>query len=155
MSVNKAILVGRLGRDPEIRFSTNGDPVANLALATSENWKDKNGEKQERTEWHRVVAFGKLADIIGKYLAKGAQIYVEGKIRTRKWTDNQGVEKYTTEIHADEMRMLGSKQDGAGQGAQQQRPQERQQQANEYRKQSGGSTQPADFQEPWNDDIPF
>ena len=113
--VNKVILVGNLGRDPEVRYSPNGQAVANVTIATSESWKDKNtGEKQERTEWHRIVFWGKLAEIAGEYLKKGSQIYVEGRMQTRKWTDKEGHEKYTTEVVANEMQMLGSRQ---GQGA--------------------------------------
>lgn len=110
-SVNKVILVGRLGNDPEIKGMPSGDNVVNLSLATSENWKDKDGEKQEKTEWHKVVAFGKLADICGKYLVKGKQIYIEGRLQTRQWEDKEGVTKYTTEIVANNMVMLGGKSD--------------------------------------------
>jgi single-strand DNA-binding protein len=112
-SVNKAILIGNLGRDPEIRYMPNGDAVANMTLATTENWKDKNGEKQEKTEWHRVSMFGKLAEIAGEYLKKGSPVYFEGRIQTRKWTDKEGQERYTTEIVADRMQMLGSRSGGS------------------------------------------
>lgn len=113
--VNKVILVGHLGKDPEVRYSPNGGAVANVTLATSESWKDKNtGEKQERTEWHRVVFFGRLAEIAGEYLKKGAQIYVEGRLQTRKWQDKEGKDRYTTEVVAGEMQMLGSRE---GRGA--------------------------------------
>ncbi|MHB8729852.1 MAG: single-stranded DNA-binding protein [Sulfuricaulis sp.] len=113
--VNKVILVGNLGRDPEVRYSPNGQAVANATLATSESWKDKtSGEKQEKTEWHRVVFFGRLAEIAGEYLKKGAQIYIEGRLQTRKWQDKEGKDRYTTEIVANEMQMLGSR---AGAGA--------------------------------------
>ena len=112
--VNKVILVGNLGRDPEVRYSPNGSAVANVTIATSESWKDKNsGEKQERTEWHRIVFFGRLAEIAGEYLKKGAQIYVEGRLQTRKWQDKEGHDRYTTEIVANDMQMLGSR-GGAG-----------------------------------------
>jgi len=112
--VNKVILVGNLGRDPEVRYSPNGQAVANITLATSESWKDKNtGDKQERTEWHRVVFFGRLAEIAGEYLKKGMQVYVEGRLQTRKWQDKEGQDRYTTEIVASEMQMLGSR-GGAG-----------------------------------------
>ena len=112
--VNKVILVGNLGRDPEVRYSPNGQAVANVTLATSESWKDKtSGEKQERTEWHRVVFFGRLAEIAGEYLKKGAQIYIEGRLQTRKWQDKDGHDRYTTEIVANDMQMLGSR-GGAG-----------------------------------------
>ena len=109
MSVNKAILVGRLGKDPETRYMTNGEAVTNVSLATSENYKDKSGEKQERTEWHNLVFYRRLAEIAGEYLKKGAQIYVEGRIQTRKWQDKEGKDRYTTEIIVNEMKMLGSK----------------------------------------------
>ena len=109
-SVNKVILIGNLGRDPEVRSMSSGDPVVNLSLATSERWKDKSsGEQREKTEWHRVVFFGKLAEIAANYLSKGAQVYIEGKIRTRKWQDNNGQDRYTTEVIADQMQMLGSR----------------------------------------------
>jgi len=108
-SVNKVILVGRLGKDPETRYMPNGDAVTNITLATSETWKDKNGEKQEKTEWHRVTFYRKLAEIAGEYLKKGSMAYVEGRLETRKWTDKSGVDKYTTEIIANEMQMLSSR----------------------------------------------
>lgn len=111
-SVNKVILVGRLGKDPETRYMPNGDAVTNITLATSETWKDKNGEKQEKTEWHRVTFYRKLAEIAGEYLKKGSMAYVEGRLETRKWTDKAGVEKYTTEIIANEMQMLSSRSGG-------------------------------------------
>lgn len=109
MSVNKVILVGRLGKDPETRYMTNGEAVTNATLATSENWKDKSGEKQERTEWHNLVFYRRLAEIAGEYLKKGSQVYIEGKIQTRKWQDKEGRDRYTTEIIVNEMQMLGSK----------------------------------------------
>lgn len=106
--VNKVFLVGNLGKDPEVRYSANGQAVANVTLATSESWKDKeSGEKQERVEWHRVVFFGRLAEIAGEYLKKGSPVYVEGKLTTRKWQDKQGQDRYTTEIVANDMQMLG------------------------------------------------
>ena len=114
MSVNKAILVGRLGKDPETRYMTSGEAVTNVTLATSENYKDKNGEKQERTEWHNLVFYRRLAEIAGEYLKKGSQIYVEGRIQTRKWQDKEGKERYTTEIVVNEMQMLGGKSSGGG-----------------------------------------
>ena len=110
MSVNKVILVGRLGKDPEPRYMTNGEAVTHAAMATSENWKDKSGEKQEKTEWHNLVFYRKLAEIAGEYLKKGSQLYVEGKLQTRKW-EKDGVTRYTTEIIVNEMTMLGGKQD--------------------------------------------
>jgi len=114
-SVNKVILLGNLGRDPETRYTTGGDAVTNLNIATSEQWKDKSGEKQERTEWHRVVLFGRQAEVAGEYLKKGRSVYIEGRLQTRKYTDKDGVEKYSTEIVADRMQLIGSGRD-AGSG---------------------------------------
>ncbi len=111
-SVNKVILVGNLGRDPDMRYLPSGDAVANLALATTDKFKDKSGEMKEVTEWHRISFFGRQAEICGQYLKKGSQIYVEGSLRTRKYTDKDGVEKYATEIRGDRMQMLGSKGGG-------------------------------------------
>lgn len=111
-SVNKVILIGNLGKDPETRYMPNGDAVTNITLATTESWKDKNGEKQEKTEWHRVTFYRKLAEIAGEYLKKGRSVYVEGRLETRKWTDKAGVERYTTDIIATDMKMLGSKPGG-------------------------------------------
>ena len=114
-SVNKVIIVGNLGRDPEIKTFPSGDKVANVTIATTDRWKDKQtGEMKEATEWHRVVFNGRLAEIAGQYLRKGSQVYVEGSLRTRKWTDQNGVEKYSTEIRADQMQMLGSRQGMGG-----------------------------------------
>ncbi len=116
-SVNKVIVVGNLGRDPEMRTFPSGDQVANVTIATTDKWKDKqSGEMKEATEWHRVVFNGRLAEIVGQYLRKGSQVYVEGSLRTRKWTDKDGVEKFTTEIRADQMQMLGSRQGMGGPG---------------------------------------
>jgi len=109
-SVNKVILVGNLGRDPEIRYLPSGDPVANITIATSSKYKGKDGNMVEETEWHRVTFFGKLAEIVGQYLKKGSSVYVEGRIKTRKYTDKDGVEKYATDIIANEMQMLGSRE---------------------------------------------
>ena len=114
-SVNKVIIVGNLGRDPEMRTFPSGDQVANVTIATTDKWKDKqSGEMKEATEWHRVVFNGRLAEIVGQYLRKGSQVYVEGSLRTRKWTDKDGIEKFTTEIRADQMQMLGSRQGMGG-----------------------------------------
>ena len=138
--VNKAILVGHLGRDPEIRYAASGAAIANVSLATSESWKDKQtGENQERTEWHRVVFFGRLAEIVGEYLKKGSQVYVEGRIQTRKWQDKDGNDRYTTEIVANDMQMLGGRSSGADDMPA----------ANASG--GGGGAPPADF----DDDIPF
>ena len=111
--VNKAIIVGNLGRDPEVRYSANGNAIANATVATTDSWRDKQtGDRQEKTEWHRVVFFGRLAEIAGEYLRKGSQVYIEGRLQTRKWEDQNGQERYTTEIVANDMQMLGSR--GAG-----------------------------------------
>ncbi len=126
-SVNKVILIGNLGRDPEVRYMPSGDAMTNLNLATTDTWKDKGGEKQEKTEWHRVVMFGKQAEVAGEYLRKGSPVYIEGRLQTRKWTDKEGKERYTTEIVADRMQMLGSR--GGSGGA------------------SGGGTEPMDRDE--------
>ncbi len=155
-SINKVIIVGNLGRDPETRYMPSGDAMTNIAVATTDKWKDKaSGEQKEATEWHRVAMFGKLAEIAGQYLKKGSQVYIEGKLRTRKWQDKDGVEKYTTEIIADTMQMLGSRQgmgggasmdDGYGQSAPAARP-------------SAGAARPAAKPAPnfsdMDDDIPY
>ncbi|PIT98992.1 MAG: single-stranded DNA-binding protein [Bdellovibrionales bacterium CG10_big_fil_rev_8_21_14_0_10_45_34] len=111
--VNKAIIVGRLGADPEVKFTQSGQQVARFSVATSENWTDRDGQKQERTEWHRVVVWGKLAEICGKYLSKGRQVFVEGRIQTRSWEDNQGQKKYSTEIVASTVQFLGTGQEAS------------------------------------------
>lgn len=153
--VNKVILVGNLGKDPEVRYMPNGGAVANITLATSESWRDKQtGETKEKTEWHRVVLFGKLAEVAGEYLRKGSQIYIEGKLATRKWQDQSGQERYTTEIHVNvggTMQMLGGRQEGNAQPGQQQPPQRPQQQ------QANHSAPPASNEPPmgFDDDIPF
>jgi single-strand DNA-binding protein len=122
--INKAILVGNLGQDPEIRYTNSGTAVANFSIATTERWKDKNtGEMQDKTEWHKIVAWGKLGEICGEYLSKGRQVYIEGKIQTRQWEDKDGNKRYSTEIVANEMKMLGFKDSGGGQ----QRPAEKSQ----------------------------
>ena len=151
-SVNKVIIVGNLGKDPETRYAPSGDAVTNIVVATTETWKDKtSGEKREATEWHRVVFFGKLAEIAGQYLKKGSQVYLEGKLKTRKWQDKDGQDRYTTEINADEMKMLGSKGDGQQQEGQ--RPQQTQQRppANTQRQPQGQAGGFSDFE----DSIPF
>ncbi|HWX65491.1 MAG TPA: single-stranded DNA-binding protein [Rhodanobacter sp.] len=145
--INKVILVGNLGNDPEVRYTTSGTAIASLSIATSESWTDKqSGEKQERTEWHRVKMFGKLAEIAGEYLKKGRQVYIEGSLRTDKYTDKSGVEKYSTDIIASDMQMLGGVggAEGGG-GSPRERPQgggQRQQGGGNYGGQSrGGSEQ--------------
>lgn len=148
--INKVILVGNLGRDPEIRYTPSGAAVANITLATSDSWKDKaTGEQQERTEWHRIVFFNRLAEIVDEYLKKGSQIYVEGRLQTRKWQDQGGQDRYTTEIVANEMQMLGSRGGGGAMPADDtnfdQSPE------------SGGrpAKKPAGVAEDFDDDIPF
>lgn len=158
--INKVILVGNLGKDPEVRYMPSGGAVANLTLATSESWKDKaTGEQKEQTEWHRVVMFGRLGEIAGEYLKKGSQIYIEGKLQTRKWQDQQGQDKYTTEIVASEMQMLGGRSgagvpdfDGSSQGSSSQ-PQQNapRKQAPAQAPSSGNNNGFDDF----DDDIPF
>ncbi|MBA2077330.1 MAG: single-stranded DNA-binding protein [Rhodanobacter sp. 68-29] len=162
--VNKVILVGNLGNDPEVRYTTSGSAIATLSVATSESWTDKqSGERQERTEWHRVKMFGKLAEIAGEYLKKGRQVYIEGSLRTDKYTDKNGVEKYSTDIVASDMQMLGGpggEGGGSGGGFQRERPQGGQRsQGGGYGNQSrGGAPAPAapassgGFED---DDIPF
>ena len=129
--VNKVILIGNLGNDPDMRYMPNGEPVANISIATSETWNDKNtGEKREKTEWHRVVAYRRTAEIIGQYTRKGSKLYVEGKLQTRKWSDQNGVDRYTTEIIADSVQLLDSRRDDQDgqQGYQQQGYQQQQRQ---------------------------
>ncbi len=116
-SVNKVIIVGNLGRDPETRYAPNGDAICNITVATTDSWKDKQtGERKEQTEWHRVSFYGRLAEIAGQYLRKGSPVYVEGSLRTRKWQDKEGQDRYTTEIRAEQMQMLGSRQGAGGEG---------------------------------------
>ncbi|MCK2180168.1 single-stranded DNA-binding protein [Hafnia paralvei] len=148
--VNRVILIGNLGQDPEVRYLPNGGAVANLSVGVSEQWKDKStGERKQKTEWCRVVLFGKLAEVAGEYLRKGSQVYIEGKLTTRKWTDQAGVEKYTTEIHVNvggTMQMLGGKQDSSSKPAQNKAPQQSGQQAPQR-----NDEPPMDF----DYDIPF
>lgn len=163
--VNKVIIVGTLGNDPEVKYSASCSAIANLSVATSEQWKDKQtGEKKEQTEWHRVVIFGKLAEVAGEYLRKGSQVYIEGQLRTRKWTDSNGVDKYTTEIVIPQiggvMQMLGGKREDSGQQQRQQSGQQpqggwgtnpQQQQPPKQQSPQGGNEPPMNF----DDDIPF
>ena len=145
MSVNKVILVGRCGQDPEVRYLPSGEAVANITVATSESWKDKvTGEKKELTEWHRISFFGKLAEIAGQYLKKGSQVYVEGKLRTNKYTDRDGIERYQTGIIADTMQMLGGRQEGQQSTGR-----------NEYAAQTGGREQRRPNLSDMDSDIPF
>jgi single-strand DNA-binding protein len=180
--INKVILVGNLGKDPEVRYTPNGKAVANLTLATSESWKDQSGQIQEKTEWHRVSMFGKLAEIAGEYLRKGSQVYIEGKLQTRKWQDQQGQDRYTTEVVLDPfsgvMQMLGGRAGGQAEGGYQQQNQGgyQQQQPNQggyqQQPQQGGYNQAPPAQQPqqpqgqpqqpmaepdfdFDDDIPF
>ncbi|MGH8248957.1 MAG: single-stranded DNA-binding protein [Gammaproteobacteria bacterium] len=121
--INKVILIGNLGNDPEVRYTSGGSAVANVSLATTESWRDKeSGEQQEKTEWHRIVFFGRLAEIVSEYLKKGSQIYVEGRLQTRKWQDKEGHDRYSTEIVANEMQMLGSRGGAGGENSQGARP---------------------------------
>ncbi len=166
-SLNKVQLIGNVGQDPEIRFTQDGRPIANLSLATSETWNDKQGQRQEQTEWHRVVVFGKLAEVIQQYVRKGSKLFLEGKLQTRKWTDNQGQDRYTTEIvlggFDGNMIMLDGRPQGGG-GYQQTTPPAYGQ---PQQQQSGYSPQPPPQQQPapapnqqapvqdFDDDIPF
>lgn len=151
--INKVILVGTMGRDPEVKYMPSGGAIANVSLATSEQWKDKQtGEKKETTEWHRVVFYGRLAEIAGEYLRKGQQVYVEGSLRTRKWQGQDGQDRYTTEIIANEMQMLGGRPGGGmSAGSYEDTPAPRQQ------SNSGGSNAPVHDRgfEDFDDDIPF
>ena len=149
--LNKVMLIGNLGADPETRYTTGNSAITNVRLATAESWRDKDsGDLQERTEWHKVAMFGRLAEIAAEYLRKGSQVYIEGKLRTRKWQDKEGKDRYTTEIVADEMQMLGSKGGGAGAGAPSSGGMQRERPAavNDSGMDSGP---PGDF----DDDIPF
>lgn len=149
--VNKVILIGNLGRDPEVRYMPSGGAVANVTLATSESWKDRQtGETQERTEWHNVVFFNRLAEIAGEYLRKGSKIYVEGSLRTRKWQGKDGQDRYTTEIVANEMQMLDSRGGGSGSGSSAPARSQRQEQ-DDYEPSRPSSQGVEDF----DDDIPF
>ncbi|WP_298289965.1 single-stranded DNA-binding protein [Thiomonas sp.] len=157
-SVNKVILIGNLGKDPEVRYAPSGAAICNITLATSRNWKDKaTGDKREETEWHRVVFYDKLAEIAGEYLKKGRPVYVEGRLKTRKWTDKDGVDKYTTEIIAEEMQLLGSR-DGAGMGEDDGLPRSRDSAASRpapaARATPAAGKPAADFAD-MDDDIPF
>lgn len=150
-SVNKVILIGNLGRDPEVRYMPSGDAVANLNLATTEKWKDKSGEMQEQTEWHRVAFFGRQAEICGEYLRKGSAVYVEGRLQTRKYTDKEGVERYTTEIRGDRMQMLGGRAGGGGDAM----PREMDPPPQGSSARPAGQPKKAPSFEDMDDDIPF
>lgn len=160
-SVNKVILVGNLGRDPEVRYSADGNAICNVSIATTSNWKDKGtGERREETEWHRVVMYNRLAEIAGEYLRKGRPIYVEGRLRTRKWQNKEGQDQYTTEVIADQMQMLGGRDGGGSEGggsegggyeAPASRPASRPQAQRPAAPAAGGSANLGDL----DDDIPF
>lgn len=135
--LNKVILIGNLGRDPELRYTANGQAVANFTLATTESWTNKSGEREQRTEWHRVVAWGRLAEICGEHLTKGKQVYVEGRLQTREWEDREGNKRRTTEVTAQQILMLGRRGDGAGSG------------------EPAGSSDPEAPPSEGSDDIPF
>ena len=153
--VNKVILVGNLGNDPDIRYTAGGAAVANISLATTDSWKDKeSGEQQDRTEWHRIVFFGRLAEIVGEYLRKGSQVYVEGRLQTRKWQDKSGNDRYTTEIVANEMQMLGGRGgSGGGMGNNDQAPPPMSESSPGSG--SGSGSAPAAGNDFVDDDIPF
>ena len=154
--VNKAIIVGYLGSDPEIRYLQSGTAVANFSVATSETWNDKNtGEKKEKTEWHRIVAWGRLGEICGEYLHKGKQVYVEGSLYTEEWEDKDGVKRYTTKIKASNMTMLGGKGDGGQQGGKKQEPAKARYRKEEQETYKGGKYQEPVGSGPESDDIPF
>ena len=163
--VNKCILIGNLGKDPEVRYTQQGKAITSLTLATSESWKDPSGTVSQKTEWHRVSIFGKLAEIAGEYLKKGSQVYIEGKLQTSKWTNKEGQDQYTTEVVLDPfngvMQMLGGKSEGQGQQIQQQPAQQRQPQQ-QPQQQGQGYQQPQQNQAPmsepnfeYDDQIPF
>ena len=155
--INKVILIGNLGKDPEVRYMPSGAAVANVTLATSESWKDKQtGEQQERTEWHNVVFFNRLGEIAGEYLRKGSKVYVEGRLQTRKWQDKNGQDRWTTEVIANDMQMLDSR--GGGSASFEPRPsgpQQAPQEAPAAAKPAAQQTAPADFDKDFDDDIPF
>jgi single-strand DNA-binding protein len=168
-SINKVILVGNLGQDPEVKYMPSGGAVTNISIATTDSWKDKTtGEKKENTEWHRVVFFNRLAEIVGEYLRKGSQVYIEGNLRTRKWQDQSGADRYSTEIVAREMQMLGGRAGGSSDFAPSQQSQQSQQQSQGGGQQQGGgapqqsapqqapqqSAPPQNFDN-FDDDIPF
>ena len=155
-SVNKVILMGNLGRDPEVRFMPNGDAVCNFSIATTDSWKDKAGERQEKTEWHNIVMYRRLAEIAGEYLKKGRPVYLEGRLQTRKWQTKEGQDRYTTEVIADSMQMLGGR-DGAP--AQESQPSSQPEVKDEFdqtpsRNNQSGSSNSSSFDE-FEDDIPF
>ena len=154
--INKVILVGNLGNDPDVRYTAGGAAIANVSIATTEGWKDReSGEMQEKTEWHKVVFFGKLAEIVAEYVKKGSQIYIEGRLQTRKWQDKEGNERYTTEIVANEMQMLGGRSSGGGGGPGGNPERERPAPSEGSSQPSRSSARPAADQNFVDDDIPF
>lgn len=153
--LNKVMIIGNLGNDPDMRYTPDGTAVANLSIATSESWKDKNtGQQQEKTEWHRVVAFRRLAEIMDEYLRKGSKVYVEGKLQTRKWTDQQGQDRFTTEILADQMQMLNSRQNSQDEYPQQNQPRQSNTQHPQNSVSQSSRHSPAPTMD-FDDDIPF
>ena len=158
-SINKVILVGNLGQDPEIKYMPSGGAVTNISIATTDSWTDKSsGQKQERTEWHRVVFFNRLAEIVGEYLKKGSQVYIEGNLRTRKWQDQSGQDKYTTEIVAREMQMLGGRSGGSSDFQKNSAPQQQaapQQNAPQQQAPAQQQSAPPQNFDNFDDDIPF
>ena len=154
-SVNKVILIGNLGRDPETRYMPDGGAITNISIATTDKWKDKAGEMQEKTEWHRVAFFGKLAEIAGEYLKKGSQVYVEGRLQTRKWQDKDGQDKYTTEIVANVMQMLGSRQGMGGGDRAAERDAGGERESGAARTGAKPAGKPAGKFDDFEDDIPF
>lgn len=164
-SLNKVQLIGNLGNDPDVKYTQSGACVTTISIATTEKWKDKDGNPQEKTEWHRVVFWNKLGEIAGEYLRKGSQVYVEGKLTTEKWTDQQGVERYTTKINASEMKMLGGRRDGDNDNGQRQGGQQQRAPRQEYGGGGSGYGQQRPQQQPQqsappmddfaDDDIPF
>jgi single-strand DNA-binding protein len=151
-SLNKVTLIGNLGKDPETRYMPNGEAVTNITIATTETWKDKAGEKQEKTEWHRVTFYRRLAEIAGEYLKKGSQVYVEGRLETRKWQDKEGKDRYTTEVIASEMKMLGSRPGmGGGDASERDGPPSQ----GERKAPSGAAKSSAAKFDDFEDDIPF
>ena len=157
--VNKVILIGNLGSDPEVKYLPSGVPVANVNLATNDSWTDKNGERQDRTEWHRLVVWRKLAEIVGQYLKKGSKIYIEGRLETRSWDDQSGQKRYTTEIVVNDLQMLDGRGDGRGDGGDYQREGGSQQQGDLSERpgggDSGGSFGPPGGDSTEDDDLPF
>lgn len=153
-SLNKVLLIGNLGADPEVRYTTSGDAVTNIRIATTDTWKDKaSGEQKQATEWHRIVFYRRLAEIAGEYLKKGAQVYIEGRIKTRKWQDKEGKDQYTTEIEATEMKMLGKREGGSADPFEP-ADKSRSNQA-EYAAASGGTARPATTVADLDEELPF